>query len=134
MWTDYVNMKHMRNSININVHIVFHFILQKLFLIRGLWETIVRIWTIFEIFESISRFCDTRGKKILEQLSRTRFFTELENPALFPCYVAAEKRAGIPNHVKNRVLESFSNFFSPLVLLDAWWEKISSRWPEFNLW
>ena len=34
---------------------------------------------------------NTRGKKILEHNSRTRFFTGFENPALRPCYVAAEK-------------------------------------------
>ena len=52
----------------------------------------------------------------IEQLSRTRFFTGFEKPALFSLgYVAAEKSAGISNPVKNRVLESFSNIFFTLV-------------------
>ena len=54
-------------------------------------------------------------KKVLEQLLRTRLFTEFEIPGpLFRCYIAGGKRAGFSNPVKNRVLESFSNIFSPL--------------------
>ena len=41
---------------------------------------------------------NTRGKEILEQLSKPRFFTEFENRGLFytaacACCVAAEKKA-----------------------------------------
>ena len=43
-----------------------------------------------------------RGEKILEQLSRTRFFMGFENPALFfhAMQFSSGKRAGISNHVK----------------------------------
>ena len=56
----------------------------------------------------------SRVKKILEQLSRTPFFTGFEITALFHCYIAWKKRAGFSNPVKNRVLESCSNIFFPL--------------------
>ena len=55
-----------------------------------------------------------REKKILEQLSRTQFFTEFENPAFF---FPAEKRARISNPVKNLILESYSNVFFILIWL-----------------
>ena len=48
----------------------------------------------------------SRVKKILEQFSRTRFLRDLKLP---------EKRAGFSNPIKNRVLESCSNIFFPLV-------------------
>ena len=51
---------------------------------------------------------------MLEQHSRTRILTGFEKPTLFPCYVAPEKRAGISNAARNRVLESYSNIFFPL--------------------
>ena len=56
-----------------------------------------------------------RGRKILEQLSRTRFLRDLKFPLFFLCYVAAEKRVGISNPVKNIVFESCSNIFFTLV-------------------
>ena len=52
-----------------------------------------------------------RGKTILEELSSIQLFTGFENPALFSCYVAAEKRAGFSNPVKNCVLKKCSNIF-----------------------
>ena len=57
----------------------------------------------------------SRGKKILEQLSRTRFLTLFEVPVFSLHLRSREKRAGFSNHVKNRVLESCSNIFFPLV-------------------
>ena len=56
-------------------------------------------------------------KKILEEISSTHIFTGFENAAFFPWYVAPEKRAGISNFVKNRVLKSSSNIFFTLVKL-----------------
>ena len=56
-----------------------------------------------------------RGRKILEQLSRTRFLRDLKFPLFFLCYVAAEKRVGISNPVKNIVFESCSNIFFTVV-------------------
>ena len=50
-------------------------------------------------------------KKILEQLSRTRFFTGFEFPTLFSLLRSRGKRAGFSNPVNNRVLESCSNIF-----------------------
>ena len=49
-----------------------------------------------------------RVKKILEQLSRARFFPGFEIPALFPLLrsISEKKREGISNPVKNRVLKS----------------------------
>ena len=61
-------------------------------------------------------FNEVIGKTILEQFSRKRFYTRLENRGFFPCSVASIKRAGISNPVKNRVLETWSNNFFPLVL------------------
>ena len=55
-------------------------------------------------------FIRARVKKILEQLSRTRFFTGFEIRAL----LAGKKRARISDPGKNRVLESFSNIFFTL--------------------
>ena len=52
---------------------------------------------------------------MLEQHSRTRILTVFEKPAFLPCYVAPEKKAGISNAVRNRVLESYSNISFPLV-------------------
>ena len=56
-----------------------------------------------------------RMKKILEQVSRTLIFYEIVkfHPFL-PCYVDAEKRAGVSNSVQNLVLEACSNIFFPL--------------------
>ena len=53
-----------------------------------------------------------RGRKILEQLSRTRFLRDLKFPPLLHCDVAGKKRSGFSNSVKNNVLESCSNIFS----------------------
>ena len=59
----------------------------------------------------------TRVKKILEQLSRARFFTGFEIRAFFSAATKQGRKGRefqIP--VKNRVLESFSNIFFTLVL------------------
>ena len=55
-------------------------------------------------------------KKILGQPLRARFLRDLKFPPFSPLhsYVARKKRAGLSNHVKNRVLESWSNIFFPL--------------------
>ena len=56
-----------------------------------------------------------RGKKILEQLSRTSFFTRFENPALF--FPATWQRKKGREFKKNRVLEIYSNIFFTLEAL-----------------
>ena len=56
----------------------------------------------------------TRGKKILEQLSRPRFFRVLKFPALIPTCLARRKGREISESGKNRGLESCSNIFLPL--------------------
>ena len=67
------------------------------------------------LFSKLSEiFTDSRGKNILEQLLRSLFFTEFEIPALFP---AGKKRAVFSNPIKDRVLESCSKLFFPLVIL-----------------
>ena len=69
-----------------------------------------------------------RGKTILEELSSIQLFTGFENPALFSCYVAAEKRAGFSNSVKNHVLEICSDIFFPLAeiqISDSLWHKLA---------
>ena len=48
-------------------------------------------------------------------LSNIQGFWYLKIPPFFPCHVAEEKRAGISNHVKNRVLESCSIIFFTLL-------------------
>ena len=53
-------------------------------------------------------------KKILEQLSRTRFLTEFEFRALFFGAMCRQKSARNSKHVRNRVLETYSNNFFPL--------------------
>ena len=53
----------------------------------------------------------TRGKKILWQLSRTPFLTWFENPALFSLLRSCREKAG----TSNRVLESCSNILFPLM-------------------
>ena len=55
-----------------------------------------------------------RGKKILEQLSRTRLLTVFENPAFFPLLRSRGEKARDSNSVKNRVLERCSNIFFTL--------------------
>ena len=65
----------------------------------------------------------SRGKKILEQLSRARFFTGIENlPLIFRA--TSKKRSRISNPLKNRVLESCSNLFFTL----GWLENNSCIW------
>ena len=56
----------------------------------------------------------TRGKKMLEQLSRPRFFRVLKFPALIPTCLARRKAREISKPGKNRGLESYSKIFSPL--------------------
>ena len=54
-------------------------------------------------------------KKILEQLSRVRFFTGFKIHAFFSALLRSrKKRAEFSNPVKNRVPEGFSNIFFPL--------------------
>ena len=53
-------------------------------------------------------------EKILEWLSRTRFLRDLKFPPISLLLRCREKRAGVSNHVKNRVLEKFSKIFFPL--------------------
>ena len=69
----------------------------------SLWKLLS--WTVNQR-NQIKVFLQIRGNQILEKLSKTRFFTRFENLALFPYYVAAEKRAGISNLVKYYALES----------------------------
>ena len=52
-----------------------------------------------------------RGKKILEKLSRTRFFREFENPALFPLLRSRGEKGGNFKSRKKLVLESCTNIF-----------------------
>ena len=59
-------------------------------------------------------FC--QREKVLEKLSRTRFFTELENRALFSAATQQGKKGRILELRKNRVLESCFNISFPLVL------------------
>ena len=48
------------------------------------------------------------------------FLLDLKIPPFHPCYLAAEKKAGISNPVKNRVLERCSNIFhSSSCMLDS---------------
>ena len=56
-----------------------------------------------------------RGRKILEQLSRTLFFTEFENPVLFFHATSQWRSGGNFKSRKNRVLESCSKIFLPLI-------------------
>ena len=55
----------------------------------------------------------TRGKNILEQLSRPRFFPGFEISRPFPHLFSTEKRAGNFKPGKNRDLESCSNIIFP---------------------
>ena len=58
----------------------------------------------------------TRGKIMLEQLSRPRFFPGFENSRpFFP--LARRKEWEISKPGKNQVLESCSNIFFPLIRL-----------------
>ena len=58
-----------------------------------------------------------RGKNILEQLSRTGFFTGFENRAFFLLLRSTGEKGANFKSRKNRVLESYSNFFFTLVFL-----------------
>ena len=73
-----------------------------------------------------------RGKTILVWISRTRFFTGFEVPALFSSLLSREsnKRARTSKSVKNRVLESYSNIFFTL----AHWTKLTQIWRECIFW
>ena len=62
----------------------------------------------------MNKYKSVREKKILEQLSGTRFLRDLKIPPFFPCYAAAKKRAGKSITVKYCVLESFSDIFFTL--------------------
>ena len=65
-----------------------------------------------EIFQIESK---TRGKNILEKLSKPRFFYRVwKSRPFLPCCVAAEKSARLLNPVKNRGFESCSNISFPL--------------------
>ena len=55
-----------------------------------------------------------RGKKILEQLSRPRFFPGFEISRAFSTCLARRKAREISKPGKNQVLESYSNIFFPL--------------------
>jgi len=61
--------------------------------------------------QSLESDC-ARVRNILEQLSRTQFFTGYEIPALFPLLHSMEEKSGIFKPRKNRVLESCSTYFS----------------------
>ena len=78
---------------------------------------ILRSWQI-DVAKSINFIAWSRGKNILEQLSRTRFFTRFENPALFSLLRSCREKAWTSNHVRNHVLESCSYIFFPLVVLN----------------
>ena len=60
-------------------------------------------------------YAPTRGKNILEQLSKPRYFTEFENHGLFSTATQQGKRAEFKNSVKNRGFEICSNIFFPLI-------------------
>ena len=50
-------------------------------------------------------------KKVLKQLSRTRFLRDLKFPLFSMMLRSRKKRAGISNPIKNRVIESCSYVF-----------------------
>ena len=77
-----------------------------------------KLWEIYELIYLMKTgliSIKSRGKEILEHLSKPRFLRSLKIVPFLPCCVAAEKSPRFSNSVKNRAFESFSNMSFPLV-------------------
>ena len=77
-----------------------------------------KLWEIYELIYLMKTgliSIKSRGKEILEHLSKPRFLRSLKIVPFLPCCVAAEKSPRFSNSVKNRAFESFSNMSFTLV-------------------